>query len=351
MKTMHSQTTLADMPFFTATKRDTITRVAMKYPMRVTDYYLGLIRKPDDAIYRQCIPSEEELTDPSGQPDPLKEDDHSPVPRLHHRYPDRVLLLVTNNCAMYCRFCTRKRNIGDRTTAITDEELADVVEYLNGHKEVHDVLISGGDPLTLPTDRLEHIIRSIRAVPHIDILRIGTRMPCVDPERVTLELCSMLKQYHPLYVNVQFNNPAEITPQSRQACAMLADAGIQLGNQSVLLRGVNDSPEVMKELVRKLLAMRVKPYYLFVPDMVTGTGHFRTSLETGISIIRSIQGWMSGMATPQLVIDLENGGGKVPLSPCPVLDKQNGKYTFRNFENKRYEYFDFQHCEPRSRQE
>ncbi len=308
--------------------------------MKVTDYYLGLIRTPGDPIYRQCIPSEEELDDSTGQADPLQEEEHAPVPRLHHRYTDRVLLSVTNNCAMYCRFCTRKRNISDRTTSITDAELGQVTEYLERHKEVHDVLISGGDPLTLPLTRLEQIIRAIRNIPHIDIIRIGTRLPCVDPERISEQLCAMLKRYHPLYVNVHFNNPAEITPQSRQACAMLADAGIQLGNQSVLLKGVNDTPEVMKELVGKLLAMRVKPYYLFIPDMVQGTAHFRTSIETGLEIIRSIQGWMSGMAIPQLVIDMENGGGKIPLSPGYLIDVQDGKFTFRNFENRIYAYTD-----------
>ena len=345
MQNMCSQAALAGIPFFTEQHREVIRTVARKYPMRVTPYYLGLIREPGDPIYRQCIPSEEELSDASGQSDPLKEDDHSPLPRLHHRYPDRVLLVVTNNCAMYCRFCTRKRNISDRTTAITNEELARVEEYLNDHEEVHDVLISGGDPLTLPLESLENVIRAVRNIPHIDIIRIGTRIPCVDPERVTEKLCSMLKKYHPLYINVHFNSPAEITPRSQKACSMLADAGIQLGNQSVLLRDVNDSPEVMKELLRKLLGMRVKPYYLFIPDMVTGTGHFRTSLETGLEIIHSIQGWMSGMATPQLVIDMENGGGKVPLSPEYVIDKEDGKYTFRNFENKLYAYTDFQPCQ------
>jgi lysine 2,3-aminomutase len=345
MKNTCSPAVLADIPLFTEEQSDVIQTVARKYPMRVTDYYLGLIREPGDPIYRQCIPSEEELFDTSGQPDPLKEEDHSPVPRLHHRYPDRVLLVVTNNCAMYCRFCTRKRNISDKTTSITNGELSGVVEYLNDHDEVHDVLISGGDPLTLPLERLEEIIRAIRTIPHIDIIRIGTRIPCVDPGRVTEKLCAMLKTYHPLYINVHFNSPAEITPSSQRACAMLADAGIQLGNQSVLLKGVNDSPEVMKELVRKLLGMRVKPYYLFIPDMVKGTSHFRTSLDTGLEIIHAIQGWMSGMATPQLVIDMENGGGKVPLSPGYVISKADGKYTFRNFENKLYAYIDFQPCQ------
>lgn len=348
MNSTYPQPLPADLPLFTPEERDAIARVARKYPMRVTAYYLGLIRAPGDPIYRQCIPSEEELTDDAGQSDPLREEEHSPVPRLYHRYPDRVLLVVTNNCAMYCRFCTRKRNISDRSSTISREELARVVEYLGAHEEVHDVLISGGDPLTLPLERLEEIIRAVRNIPHIDIVRIGTRIPCVDPGRVDDDLCTMLKKYHPLYVNVHFNNPAEITPQSQRACAMLADAGIQLGNQSVLLREVNDTPEVMRELVRKLLAMRVKPYYLFMPDLVKGTGHFRTSLETGLEIIRSIQGWMSGMATPQLVVDLENGGGKVPLSPGYVTSDDDGKYLFRNFENNMYEYADLRPCLIRS---
>lgn len=341
MSTPCSPACLADRSLFTREHLDAIAMVARRYPVRVTDYYLGLIREPGDPIYRQCIPSEEELTDTSGQSDPLREDSHAPVPRLHHRYPDRVLLLVTNNCAMYCRFCTRKRNISDRNTAITDGELSRIIEYLGDHEEVRDVLISGGDPFTLPIGRLEEIIRAVRKIPHIDIVRVGTRMPCVDPDRISDALCSMLKRYHPLYVNVHFNHPAEITPQSRRACAKLADAGIQLGNQSVLLRGVNDSPEVMRELVRKLLAMRVKPYYLFIPDMVKGTGHFRTSIESGLEIIRTIQGRMSGMATPQLVIDLENGGGKVPLSPDSMIHSSGGVYKFRNFEDRWYEYVDF----------
>ena len=335
---------LAVHPLFTGEKRDAIAMVARRYPVRVTDYYLGLIREADDPIYRQCIPSKEELDDASGQTDPLLEESHTPVPRLHHRYPDRVMLLVTNNCAVFCRFCTRKRNISDQFIAITDEELAGITAYLAGHPEVHDVLISGGDPFTLPVGRLEEIISAVRNIPHIDLVRIGTRIPCVDPGRVSEELCSMLKRYHPLYVNVHFNNPAEITQQSRRACAMLADAGIQLGNQSVLLKGVNDSPEVMRDLVRKLLAMRVKPYYLFIPDMVRGTGHFRTSVEDGLGIIRSIQGWMSGMATPQLVIDLENGGGKVPLSPGRVVMEEVGRYVIRNYEDIRYEYVDKVSC-------
>jgi lysine 2,3-aminomutase len=342
MNYLCSQSTLAELPLFTKQQHDAIATIARKYPMRVSNYYLGLIREPGDPIYRQCIPSEEELTDATGQPDPLREEAHAPVPRLHHRYPDRVLLLVTNNCAMYCRFCTRKRRISEKTSIITPEELAEAVAYLRNHDEVHDVLISGGDPLTLSREKLEEIIVAVRDIPHIEIIRIGTRLPCVDPVRIDEALCDMLKKYHPLYVNVQFNSPAEITPLSRKACAMLADAGIQLGNQSVLLKGVNDTPEVMKELVRKLLSMRVKPYYLFIPDMVKGTAHFRTSLGTGLDIIRSIQGWMSGMATPQLVIDLENGGGKLPLSPDYVIDEQDGRYTFRNFENEIYEYTDIQ---------
>ncbi len=335
------------MRLFTEEMRKEISIVTHRYPMRVSGYYLGLITDRGDPIYRQCIPAPEELEDVTGQPDPLHEGAHCPVARLYHRYPDRVLLLATNNCAVYCRFCTRKRNISEKSSSISDRELAGAVDYLRHHEEVHDVLISGGDPLTLPVERLEAIIRAIRALAHIDIIRIGTRIPCVDPVRIDESLCAMLKRYHPLYVNVQFNHPAEITPESKKACSMLADAGIQLGNQSVLLKGVNDSPEVMKELVRRLLAIRVKPYYLFLPDLVKGTGHFRTSLECGLEIIRSIQGFMSGMATPQLVIDLENGGGKVPLSPVNVVDRQGGRYTLRNFENVRYDYVDSPSCKAR----
>lgn len=340
MNKMNSPVNPVDRLLFTNIESENIQRVVRQYPMRVTDYYLSLIRKPGDPIYKQCIPSAEELTDVTGQTDPLKENEHSPVPRLHHRYPDRVLIMATNNCAMYCRFCTRKRNINVISTTITSEELAKITEYLEKHDEVHDVLISGGDPLTLPLKKLEEIIREIKHISHIDFIRIGTRIPCVDPIRINNKLCSMLKKYHPLYINVHFNSPEEITSQSQRACALLADAGIQLGNQSVLLKGVNDNPEVMKELVRKLLAMRVRPYYLFIPDMVRGTAHFRTSLEKGLEIISSIQGWMSGIAIPQLVIDIENGGGKIPLSPISVIKKQDKKYTLRNFENQMYEYTD-----------
>lgn len=335
-----TQAQLAGISSFPAERYATIMQVAQKYPMQVTNYYLNLIKEVDDPIYKQCIPAEEELTDSTGQADPLQEENYSPVPRLHHRYPDRVLLLVTNNCAMFCRFCTRKRNIRERTKIITDRELAEAVNYISNHKEIRDVLVSGGDPLTLPIKYLDKIIHAIRRVPHVEIVRIGTRIPCVDPERVSEELCAMLKKHHPLYINVHFNNPAEITPQSKRACAMLADAGIQLGNQSVLLKGVNDQPEVMKELVGKLLTMRVKPYYLFLPDMVQGTHHFRTSLETGLKIMDAIHGWMSGMATPQLVIDIENGGGKVALLPEYIIDKSEQRYTFRNFEGKLFEYTD-----------
>jgi lysine 2,3-aminomutase len=345
MNKRNTTTVLSGIPSLTEHQGKMIAMVARKYPMRVTDYYLGLIRESGDPIYKQCIPSEEELADDTGQSDPLRENDHSPVPRLFHRYPDRVLLLVTNNCAMYCRFCTRKRNISENTSVITDGELAEIIEYLERHKEVYDVLISGGDPFTLPLEKLEMIIGSIRNIPHIGIIRIGSRIPCVDPERIDDKLCNMLKKYHPLYINVHFNSPVEITPLAQLACARLADAGIQLGNQSVLLKGVNDDPEVMKELVRRLLCMRVRPYYLFIPDMVRGTGHFRTSIETGLEIISAIQGWMSGMATPQLVIDLENGGGKLPLSPECVINKEEGNYIFRNFENNRYAYSDLQPCQ------
>lgn len=331
---------LEQLPFIQPAERAAILRVAAVYPARVSPYYLSQIRQAGDPIYRQCIPAAAELELSTGRADPLDEERDSPAPRLSHRYPDRVLLMVTNNCRVYCRFCTRKRNIRDRSEDISDAELAAVIDYLSNHQEVRDVLISGGDPLTLSTGRLEEIIAAVRSIGHVGIVRIGTRIPCVDPQRIDAELCAMLRRYHPLYLNVHFNHPVEVTPQAARACAMLADAGIPLGNQSVLLRGVNDDPRTMKALTCKLLEMRVKPYYLFLPDLTRGTAHFRTSIDCGLALIDAMRGWQTGLAVPQLVLDAENGCGKIPLLPNYLLARSGLRYTFRNYQGRTIDYWD-----------
>ncbi len=317
-----------------------LRRVAEAFRFRVTPYYLSLIQEQGDGIYRQCIPDEEELNgSPELMDDPLFEERFSPVPNVVHRYPDRCLFLVSDRCAMYCRFCTRKRKF--RTPMCIDRAHIDEgLEYIRAHREIRDVLISGGDPFLLDDDRIEYILKNLRAIRHVEILRIGTRTPCVLPDRITLKLTRMLKKYHPLFINVHFNHPAEVTEQSTRALGRLADAGIQLGSQTVLLKGVNDNPEVMKKLMQKLLAARVRPYYIFQTDLVYGTEHFRTPVAAGLKIIDALRGWTSGLAVPQYVIDLPNGGGKVPLLPEYQVQKTGNVLTFRNFNGELFQYPD-----------
>jgi len=241
---------------------------------------------------------------------------------------------------MYCRFCTRKRAVGRPLKRITMNDILKGIEYIRVHKEVRDVILSGGDPLLLKDEVLEDIIRRIRNIRHVEIIRIGTRVPCTLPQRITPELCNMLKKYHPLYINTHFNHPREITSESKRACEMLADAGIPLGNQSVLLKGVNDNPEVMKELVHKLLMMRVKPYYLYQTDPARGTDHFRTKIKVGLDIIRELRGFTSGMAVPQFIIDAPGGGGKIPLLPEYVVSHADDRIVLKNYANKIYEYIE-----------
>lgn len=292
-----------------------IAPVSRRYPVRITRHYLGLIRQVGDPIWRQCIPSELELQDECAVPDPLNEDALSPVPGLIHRYPDRVVWLVSNVCAVYCRFCMRKRQVGCTPAGAQTADFAPALEYIRNTGTIRDVVLSGGDPLLLDDDKLEAILSGLRAIPHVAIIRIGSRVPVTLPERITPALCALLRKYHPLYINTHFNHPLEITPQSRAACAMLADAGVPLGNQTVLLRGVNDDAAVITELFRLLLAMRVKPYYLHQMDLIKGTYHFRTRVEQGLDIMAALRGHVSGMAVPYYVIDLPGGKGKVPLLP------------------------------------
>jgi lysine 2,3-aminomutase len=259
------------------------------------------------------------------------------VPNITHRYPDRVLFLVSNRCAVHCRFCTRKRKIG-HSFEVTAETISQGIDYIRSNPQVRDVLLSGGDPLLLSDTQLDDILGRLRAIPHVDIIRIGTRVPGALPDRITAELARALARAHPLYINTHFNHPAEITPQARRACEILADAGIPLGCQTVLLKGVNDSVEIMRELMQALLSMRVRPYYLHHMDYTLGTAHFRTSLTTGLAIIHGLRARISGMGVPHYVIDLPGGGGKVPLTPEYIQGVDGQALLIKNFQGKIFRY-------------
>lgn len=296
--------------------------VAERYPVRISSYYRSLISEPGDPVWRQCVPDPLELHDEQ-LADPLDEERLSPVPGLIHRYPDRVVWLVSAKCAVFCRFCMRKRRLGQSVPDPCDSRGA-VLTYISQTPSIRDVILSGGDPLMLPDNELEEVLSGLRAIPHVEMIRIGSRIPVVLPERITTALCDMLKKYHPLYINTHFNHPVEITPESAAACASLADAGIPLGNQTVLLKGVNDDPATMTLLMHRLLSIRVRPYYLHQMDLVQGTGHFRTSVDCGTRIMKALRGHTSGMANPYYVIDLPGGKGKVPILPETV--ERNGSH-------------------------
>ncbi|MCX7877624.1 MAG: KamA family radical SAM protein [Ignavibacteria bacterium] len=322
-------------------KREIAERLNEFFMARVNPYYLSLIRYPGDPIWKQVVPDEIELYDIDAPDDPLNEDSMSPVPNITHRYPDRALFLTTSQCGIYCRFCTRKRKVGD-SSKINMKELESAFRYLEEHTEINDVILSGGDPLMLSDHMLEKILIRLRQIPHIQIIRLGTKMPCVLPQRVTPELCNMLKKYHPIYVNTHFNHPWEITPESTKACTMLVDAGCPVGCQTVLLKGVNDDPEVMKDLMKKLLAIRVRPYYIYQADLTKGANHFRTPIDVGLEIMDNLRGHISGLAVPHFVIDAPGGGGKIPLLPDYVLARDKEKIILRNFRNEVFEYPDVQ---------
>ena len=305
------------------------------FPMAITPYYASLINKEDPMcpIRMQCMPSSKELIKGCGDmDDPLHEDGDSPVPGLTHRYPDRVLLLVTNECSMYCRHCTRKRKVGDIDRITKENDITRGIEYIKHHPEIRDVLISGGDPFVLSTNKLEQIIRRIREISHVQVIRIGTRTPVVMPQRITDELVKMLKKYHPLWINTHFNHPHEFTQDSVRALAKLADAGIPLGNQTVLLKGINDCPFIMKKLVHLLVKNRVRPYYLYQCDLSRGIEHFRTPVNKGVEIMEALIGHTSGFAVPTFVVDAPGGGGKIPVSPNYQLSTTNTKTVLRNYE-------------------
>jgi lysine 2,3-aminomutase len=289
-----------------------LEQVAAVYPCRISSYYAGLITAPYDPIWQQCLPSMQELDDTEQLPDPLDEERLSPVPGLIHRYPDRAVLLVSNRCATYCRFCMRKRQVG---CSEGGADISAVLDYIATTPQLRDIILSGGDPLMLSDDQLHGILSKLRKIRHLDIIRIGSRMPVTEPSRITPQLCRMLAEHHPLYFNTHFNHPLELTPEAARACGRLADAGINVGNQTVLLRGINDDSMVLKELMTGLLRLRVRPYYLHQMDLVQGTAHFRTPLDQGRQLIGSLRGQISGMAIPHFVVDLPGGKGKVPLLP------------------------------------
>jgi lysine 2,3-aminomutase len=312
-----------------------IKAVLKIFRMAITPYYASLIDQdnPGCSVRLQAIPRLAEThIDASDQDDPLHEDADSPVPGLTHRYPDRVLLLVTHICSMNCRHCTRRRLVGAEDAHLMDGQIDAAIEYIRSTPIIRDVLISGGDPLVLSDARLERLIAKLRAIPHVEIIRIGTRIPVVMPMRITDDLVSMLKRYHPIYVNTHFNHPREITAESREACRKLADAGIPLGNQSVLLRDVNDCPVLMKKLVQKLLTIRVKPYYIYQCDMSRGISHFRTTISKGIEIIENLRGHTTGMAVPTFVVDAPGGGGKTPVMPDYLITSNDKRVVLRNYE-------------------
>ena len=333
-----------DLPFVSGDGeyKEKLKKVAEVFPIRINSYFLKQVKSENDPLWKQVVPTSEELDDflnldEGLDSDPLHEEKDMPVPELVHRYPDRVLLMLNNHCPIICRFCTRKRKIGF-PGIVTRETLRQGIEYIAEHPEIRDVIMSGGDPLLVPDRELERILKALRDIPHLDIIRIGTRVPGTLPDRVTPELCDILKKYHPLYANLHFNHPDEITPEVERACNRLADAGLPLGAQTVLLKGVNDSVEVMKELVQKLLRVRVKPYYLYQADMTMGTDHFRTSVEKGLDIIRGLQGHTSGMAVPYYVIDTPGGGGKVRLLPDSIVEYNEKEIIVRNYEGKTFHY-------------
>jgi lysine 2,3-aminomutase len=334
---------IEDLPFIPKSPeyRERLKKVGEIYPIRINSYFLNLVKEPNDPLWKQVVPTIEELDDYiDGNAliaDPLNEEGDMPVPELVHRYPDRVLLMINNQCPIVCRFCTRKRKIGF-PGVVTRETLRQGIEYIRNNPEVRDVIMSGGDPLLVPDKELDRILGELRSIPHLEIIRIGTRVPGTLPSRITQNLCSILKKYHPLYFNMHFNHPAEITPEVEKSCAMLADIGIPLGSQTVLLKGVNDNSQTMKELMLKLLKNRVKPYYIYQADMTEGTDHFRTSVEKGLDIIRDLMGHISGMAVPYFVIDAPGGGGKVRLLPNSVVEHNKDEVVITNYEGKIFRY-------------
>ncbi|MBN2190705.1 MAG: KamA family radical SAM protein [Candidatus Aureabacteria bacterium] len=309
----------------------------------VTPYFLSLIDpfSPNCPIRKQCVPTASEgVATEFDYEDPCAEEKDCPVPGLVHRYPDRVLLLATDECASYCRHCTRKRLAGSSKHVLTAKMMDKIVKYLSDNPKIRDVVVSGGDPLTLAEDKLEMILSSLKKIRSVQVIRIGTRVPIFLPMRIDEALVSMLKKYHPVWMSIHINHPREVTPDVEKALNMLADSGIVLGSQTVLLKGINDKPEIMKELFIRAMKNRVRPYYIYQCDPARGTAHFRTSVKTGVEIIENLRGFISGYAVPTYVIDAPGGGGKIPVSPNYVVEHKGKKWTLKNYRNNRYEYIE-----------
>ena len=312
-----------------------VQNVLIRFRMAITPYYLTLIDPldPDCPMRLQAIPATGELlVGKNDMHDPLAEDHDSPVPGLTHRYPDRVLFLITDMCSMYCRHCTRRRFAGQHDDDMKKSHIDQAIDYIRNHPEVNDVLLSGGDAFLVSDERIEYILKALRAIDHVQVIRFGTRTPVVMPQRITDDLVNMLKRYHPIWVNTHYNHPDEITPESKAAIDKMVDAGIPLGNQSVLLKGVNDCVHVMRRLCKALIAIRVRPYYLYQCDLSMGIEHFRTTVSKGIEIIEGLRGHISGFAVPTFVVDAPGGGGKIPVMPNYVISSAPGKIVLRNFE-------------------
>lgn len=325
-------------------ERSAIARHHGPLPVGITPYYMSLI-DPVDALQplrRTAVPTLAEFDrTPGEEEDPLGEDGHSPVPGLVHRYPDRVLLLVTNFCSVYCRYCTRARLVGaSGERALRKADIDRAIEYIEQTPAVRDVLISGGDPLSLDEDRLEYVLSRLRAIKHLEFIRIGTKQPVVQPMRVTPTLTRMLRRYHPLWMSLHFTHPAELTPEVAEACGRLADAGIPLGSQTVLLRGVNDDVGTLKALFQGLLKIRVRPYYLYQCDPISGSSHFRTSVDKGLELIAQLRGYTTGYAVPNYVVDAPGGGGKIAMLPDAVLGRDGSDLLLRNFRGEQCRYPD-----------
>jgi lysine 2,3-aminomutase len=309
--------------------------------MAISPYFASLMDPddPHDPIRMQAVPTIRELDfSASDMEDPLFEDIDSPTPGLTHRYPDRVLFLITDMCGNYCRHCTRRRFAGHEDRQQSDKCISDSIKYIKEHEEIRDVLLSGGDGLLVSDAFLEDIIKKLRAIDHVEIVRIGSRAPCTLPQRITPELCKMLAKYHPIWLNTHFNHPREITPESKRAVEMLADHGIPVGNQSVLLRGINDCPTIMKKLVHELVKIRVRPYYFYQCDLSKGLEHFRTSVEKGIEIAEALRGHTSGFAVPTFIVDAPGGGGKIPVAPQYLISMSDKKVVLRNYEGGTFTY-------------
>ncbi|MFZ9596113.1 MAG: KamA family radical SAM protein [Bdellovibrionia bacterium] len=327
----------------TAEEREAFAQSHELFNMGITPYYASLIdpKNPNCPIRLQSVPKKGELTVLDMElEDPLAEERYMPVPGITHRYPDRVLFYTTHNCPVYCRHCTRKRKVSDPSSSAANQQLEDGLAYIAAHPEIRDVVISGGDPLSNSDDRLEYILSRLRAMDHIQVFRLGTRNLVTLPQRVTQNFANMLKKYHPVFIHTHFNHPKECTQEAFDACARLADAGCLIQNQMVLLKGINDQPEIVKELNHKLLMMRVRPYYIFQCDMSQGISHFRTPVEVGLNIIENLRGWTSGMAVPHFVIDAPGGGGKIPLLPEYVIKREGKKWTLRNYQKQQFEYIE-----------